>query len=145
MARLEWVEERLLNWARWKLSPGGGDLGYAGVELASSNAGRAGYCAQTVIPTSAVDASETEDALAKLPDDMQRAVHAWYLRTGGKAQASAVARMAPSTMFAKIEAAHHRLSEIFGERNRERQAERGRVEQLQNAARTSILKEKGNG
>ena len=33
MARIDWIEQRLQNWVRWKLALGGGALGYASVNL----------------------------------------------------------------------------------------------------------------
>jgi len=43
MARIDWVETRLQNWARWRLARGGdGQLGYAAVSLADADGGRSG-------------------------------------------------------------------------------------------------------
>lgn len=132
MARIEWVERRLINWAEWRLrGRGGGVLGYAAVDLgAADNGGRRGYV-EAAVPVLEVDAELTERAVRSLQADQRRSVEAWYLRSGGKDQAALRAGCSASTMFARVDVAHVRLAAWFGERAEAARAERARVEALQ--------------
>lgn len=132
MARIEWIEQRLLNWAQWRIRGGSsGALGYAAVDLgAADNGGRGGYV-EAAVPVVEVDAELTERAVRALQDDQRRAVQAWYLRSGGKDQAAVRAGCSASTMFARIEVAHVRLAAWFTERADAAKVERRRVEALQ--------------
>ena len=66
MARIDWIEDRLNNWARWKLTRGTGGLGYASVNLANPTLGVREPYAEAPIPTNAVEAGETDDAVNRL-------------------------------------------------------------------------------
>lgn len=140
MARIDWIEQRLQNWARWKLTRGGGVQGYAGVNFAAlggANAGRDGYV-ESVVPINELEAGATDTAIDTLAPDLQRAVRAWYLRREGKVQAAAEAGCAVSTMFARIDLAHMKLAQHFSDQARRASDERARVESLQTAVRPRI-------
>lgn len=132
MARIEWIEQRLRNWAEWRMRAGGGGaLGYAAVNLgAADNGGRRGYV-EASVPVLEVDAELTERAVRALLPELRTAVQAWYLRNGNKEQAAWRAGCAASTMFARIELAHVRLAAWFAERDRAARDERARVEAMQ--------------
>lgn len=65
MARIEWVKQRLENWARWSAQREAGGLGFpkqsAFVRLAAH-----GTRAEAVIPIDNVEASITDDAIQAL-------------------------------------------------------------------------------
>ena len=131
MARIEWIEHRLDNWARWKLCRGGGVLGYAGVDLTEANAGRGGYV-ETRVPISEVDAAEMDQAVQALtPTDLALTVIEVYTGRGGLKDKARRLGCAEATVHARIDHAHRQLEARLAEAQRQRQAERQRVEGLQ--------------
>lgn len=135
MARIDWIEQRLLNWARWRLMQGGGVLGYAAVNLASPTPGVRDPYAAAPVPTNAIEAAATDDAIKSLTPDLRDAVVAWYLRTDGMAGVTRRLGVGERTVHLRIETAHHRLADHFAERERQAREERRRVEALQAAHR----------
>jgi hypothetical protein len=136
VARIDWIEQRLLNWARWRLSRGGGMLGYASVDLtglADADAGRDGYISAT-IPISDVEASETEGAVERLQSELKAAVEIVYLGTGTMNEKCARLFIAAQTMKDRIGRAHRVLADHFLAQQDKRKAERERVERLQRTA-----------
>lgn len=135
MARIEWVESRLLNWARWKLDPGDGALGYARPNVAGINAGRDGYI-EASIPISDVEASETEQAVQRLnPPGLVMTVFEVYCGAGGIKDKARRLCCAEATVHARIDQAHRQLATHLAERQRQREAERARVERVQASVR----------
>lgn len=136
MSRIEWVEFRLQNWARWQLCRGGGALGYAQVQLASgANAGRDGYVT-AVIPISDVEASETDTAIGRLnPPGLALTVREVYAGIGGLRDKARRLCCSEATVHARIGQAHKQLATMFLDAEQRRRAERARVEQLQGVAR----------
>lgn len=138
MARVKWVEERLCNWARWKVMRGRGPLGYAAVNLADADAGRSGYI-EASVPVDDVEASETNDAVLGLTPELQRTLLAVYCGegagSGGVRQAARRLHLGESAVHARIDRAHRLMAQAFGERDERRKQERARVEALQAAMR----------
>jgi DNA-directed RNA polymerase specialized sigma24 family protein len=136
MARIEWIEMRLLNWARWRLMEGSGPLGYAGVNLTDPTAivQRNPY-ADAPVPTNAIEAGETEDGIRQLEPDLAKAVQAWYLRTDGLRGALKQTGVSESTLHQRIDRAHRRLAEWLNDRQERARQERERVAALQAASR----------
>ena len=137
MARTEWIAQRLANWARWRLTRGGGALGYAGVNLADPNAGRDGY-AETVVPTSDVEAADTEDAVQRLPSELRATVTEYYLGAGGLELKLRRLCIAKATLHKRLDQADRLLAEHFTARQDAARAERQRVESLQQGARARV-------
>ena len=136
MARIEEIERRLLNWARWRLARGGGMLGYATVnltDLADSDAGRDGYITAT-IPISDVEASETEDAVSRLPSELKASVEIVYIGAGTMNEKCARLFIAIQTLKDRVQRAHRMLQDHFLAQHDKREAERQRVERLQRGA-----------
>jgi hypothetical protein len=135
MARIDWIERRLLNWARWRLTRGMGGLGYAGVNLAE-----AGTAAATddpnPIPISDVEASETADALLRLnPPGLRLSVEEFYIGRGGVRDKCRRLCCGESTLYARIDQAHRQLADLLNEADKRRRAERERVEGVLRSAR----------
>lgn len=65
MRRIDWVKDRLENWARWSVQRHSGALGYPKASVFAQLAGR-GRRAEAVIPIDSVDASLTDDAVQAL-------------------------------------------------------------------------------
>lgn len=135
MARDEWMEQRLQNWARWKLMAGSGVLGYAAVNLAQADAGRDGYV-EARVPINEVDASETDQAVQQLhPPVLRLTVVAYYTRRGGMREVTRALGCAEATVHARIAQAHTQLVAFLAETKRRADAERRRVETLQERMR----------
>lgn len=134
MPRIDWVEERLQNWARWKIARGGGELGYGGIDLGTANGGRSGYVTAS-IPILETEASATDDAVNRLvPAGTVLTVHEYYVGPGGHQEKALRLGISVAAMYARIEKAHQQLAELFiaQREQRERQRlERERVELLQ--------------
>jgi hypothetical protein len=135
MARIEWVHFRLLNWSRWMLTQGMGPLGYAGVDLTDPTPSELAPYEQAPVPTNAIEASDTNEAVHKLPGELKATVLEHY--TGKGTQADHVKRLVCSraTLYARIERAHRLLAEHFNARRDRRDAERERVERVIQANR----------
>lgn len=134
MARIEWVEYRLLNWARWKLCSGSGGLGYASVNLTDPNVGRDGY-AEAAIPISDVEASSTDDAISRLPGELKATVIEVYTGPGGETDHLRKLFCAKATMHARIGRAHRLLADHFTAQADRQRVERERLAQLIESAR----------
>ena len=129
MARIDWIEQRLQNWVRWAAMKGSGALGYAGVNLAGCNAGRDGYI-EAAIPTSDIEASETDSAVQRLPSELRATVVEIYLGSGGLAEKLTNLCCAKATAMARIDRAHRMLADHFLAKQDRQRAERERVEAL---------------
>lgn len=135
MARIEWVEYRLLNWANWKLSRGGGVLGYASVNLANPDGGRDGYV-EARVPISDVDADEVERAIGQLnPPGLALTVREVYAGPGGIRDKARRLCCAEATVYARIDQAHVQLARLLSDQQRLRAQARRDVERLQQQAR----------
>lgn len=139
MARIEAIEQRLVNWARWKLSRGSqGSLGYAAVDLtklADMDTGRGSLYASAAVPISAVEAAETDDGVQRLPSELRRTVEVNYLHPGTQAERARLLCCAEGTIKDRIGRAHRLLSQHFEAVEARRRAERERVEALREANR----------
>lgn len=132
MARLEWVEERLQNWARWRIGRSDGDLGPARSEPTLwSGAGRGRY-ATPAVPILEAEAAATDEAVNRLtPAGMVLTVHLYYCGRGGHEEKAKELCCAVSTMYARIDSAHQQLAEHFRAQQERQRIERARVEALQ--------------
>jgi DNA-directed RNA polymerase specialized sigma24 family protein len=109
MARIEWVEQRLQNWARWRLTRGGGVLGYASVNLLAAAMPR-DRDVDAPVPTSDVDAREIDDAVGRLPSELRATVTEAYLGEGGLRHKLQRLCVSESTLHARIGRAHRMLA-----------------------------------
>lgn len=133
MARIDWIEQRLLNWQRWKLG-GGGVLGHAGTSWADFGMPRDTY-GEVPIPTSNVEGGETDDAVQRLPSELKATVIETYLGTGGMRKHCERLAIGESTLHARIDRAHRLLADHFMARQDKARDERERVEGLQHSIR----------
>lgn len=139
MARIEWVEHRLLNWARWKLCRGSGMLGFAKVNYAEASSGRDGYV-DARIPISDVDADETDQCIGQLnPPVLAETVSRFYLDPGGIKDKARRLCCAEATVYARVDQAHRQLGTLLAERQRRREAERQRIEAVQQSVRPGSI------
>ena len=127
MARIEWIEQRLVNWANWKLGESGS---YAGVQLGQVPLPRDPY-ADAPIPISNLDAAETDAGVQRLPVELKRTVEEVYAGRGGERDKMARLGIGRSTLYERIDAAHRLLASHFTSRAELARTERARVEALQ--------------
>lgn len=131
MARIDWIEHRLLNWARWRARSGRGALGYARVQLGVQAVVTRDPYADAPIPINDIEAGATDDAVQRLPSELKATVIEHYTGPGGELDHLRVLCCAKATMYARIERAHRLLADHFTAQKDRAAAERQRVEALQ--------------
>ena len=132
MARIEAIEHRLLNWARWKA---GRSIRYAGACPTNSGMPRSPY-ADAPIPVSDCEASETDEAIDKaLLPTSRLTVYTVYLAPGGEADRLKTLGCSKAAMHERIGVAHRALAHYFAGLAERRRTERERVEALHRGRR----------
>jgi hypothetical protein len=106
MARIEDIERRLLNWARWKHGAGAGGLGYASVNYMALTGEDRDQGAEPVIPTFDCEASETDGAVMALPSELRATVEVVYVLGGGMAAKARRLAVTEVTVWARVARAH---------------------------------------
>jgi len=132
MARIDWVEQRLQNWARWRLMQGSGVLGYAGVDLtklADSDAGRDGYITAT-IPISDIEAGETDAVVQRLPSELRATVESAYTGKGTMRERCTRLCITEDTFYRRVDRAHRLMAEHWRHKQAMQAEERARIEAL---------------
>jgi len=137
VARIEWVETRLRNWARWRISRDGGVLGHATAQLGdAANGGRSGYVTSPV-PIFEAEAAEMDEGVQGLrPLGLRDTVVEVYVMPGGMADHAHELCCSEATIYARLVKAHEQLAAWLLERQARRKAERDRVEALQPGSST---------
>lgn len=125
MGRIDDIERRLQNWARWKLGPGGGDLGYARVDL-TADTSREGY-REARIPTLDCEAEETDRAVLALPSELRRTIELYYLHGGSVRRKAEMLCCTERAVHARVERAHQAIQSWLQDLERARRQERARV------------------
>lgn len=118
MARLEWVKQRLVNWALWKARNEGGGLGFATQSVLLSEASDTRY-AGNIIPVLEMDGEQTNCAVESLKQDRPRlyqTLYAIYIDNLGIKRAAREMGLAESTVKGLLDAADHALSAWFGDK-----------------------------
>lgn len=130
MARIEAIEHRLLNWARWKA---GRSVSYAAVNPDNAGMPREAW-ADAPIPVTDCEASETDDAIDKvLTPDQRQTVYEVYLGRGSERDRLRRLGCSKTAMNDRTCEAHCRLASHFSDLAQRRKAERARVEGLRNS------------
>lgn len=135
MARIQWIEERLLNWQRWRLTQGAGVLGYAAVNYANPTPEVREPYAEAPIPFNDIEASDTETAVQRLPIELRRTVFEHYVGRGTMSDHLKRLQVTRPTLYARIDLAHRMLANDFSAQREKRDRERQRVEALQASMR----------
>lgn len=118
MARIDWVKDRLENWARWAVQRQAGALGYPRQSVFARLAGK-GTRAEAVIPIDDVDAALTDDAVNALRWDkphLYLTLQCIYVQGREIAETAQRLGRAPSTIKAHLEQADQLLAVWFRER-----------------------------
>ena len=116
MARIEWVKQRLENWALWKDRESSGSLGYArsSVLLCEPTDGYR----EAPLPVDDIDASLTNTAVESLRagrSHLYMTLQLIYLEDLGVRETARRMARAESTIKANLDQADHALSQWFGE------------------------------
>ena len=140
MARDPNIERRLINWARWMEGAGDVGLGYGSGSMWDRVRVDCSPNRQSVIPTNAVEAEQTDRAIKSLPTELIETVHLHYAGRGTTVAAmAATLGCAVSTLHWRIGDAHRRITVWVSDREREAAARRQIEEQVQQVARTVRL------
>lgn len=129
MAKIAWVEQRLLNWARWKASGGSGGLGYASGTLTDRVDGD--RYREAVIPTDEVDASVTDQAVQSLQltrSHLHLTLVCVYLKDMPRADAARRMQCSVDAVYSRRDEAHRALAQWFDARNRRQVEARQKAE-----------------
>jgi hypothetical protein len=132
MAKLQWIAERLDNWARWKLAAGSSSLAH--VNLENADMPREAY-ADAPIPIADCEASDTDDAVERLPGELKATMIEYHLGRGGLRHKLARLCCAESTLHARMERSHRLLADHFMAKQDKAVAERERLKGLQASVR----------
>jgi hypothetical protein len=125
MSRVEEVERRLLNWARWRIGGSSGGLGFAKTSMGNQSGGS--RYRESVIPTNAAEAMETDDAVKGLEADLRDVVEQHYGEGLSVALVAVRRGRSAATIYARLDRAHAVLDQVFRDRAYARRAERERV------------------
>jgi hypothetical protein len=121
MARIEWVKQRLDNWALWHERQAGGGLGFA-TQSSFLQEFDSGRYRQAWVPCDEVEAGVTDQGVAALrlvDEGLFDVLVLMYLKGSGVSGAAVTLHIAPSSVHARLDRADRRLSEWFTERKRQ--------------------------
>lgn len=124
MARIEWVRQRLENWALWHERGCGGGLGYATQSVLLSEPVDGGR--QAWVPVDEIDAAITDEGVESLKlghGHLHDTLHLFYLRGIGIKETARLMARAESTIKAQLERADQLLALWFADRKRRKEAE----------------------
>ncbi len=119
MARIEWVQLRLNNWALWKDRENSGGMGFKTQSSFLNEASTDRY-RESVIPVDDIDASVTNTAVESLKDarsDLYGTLQCIYPKGLGIKETARRGGCAESTIKARLEQADKALSDWFTSRN----------------------------
>lgn len=125
MARLEDIERRLLNWARWTHGAGSGGLGYGSTWNATASGST---YREAIIPTFDHEASITDMAVRALDERLQATIKQVYLTGDSPAIDARRLGCSQATVKARVWDAHRRINAWLMDRKAMQDRERQRVE-----------------
>lgn len=102
MQRIKWVDERLQQWAHWRMA---GDGGYRSPSFTETSGQYTSDPYNSYVEFSAeqeAKALEMDGALAALPDDLRRVVIAYYTWQGGMATMAEKLRVTRATIHRRL-------------------------------------------
>lgn len=128
MARIEDIDRRLCNWARWKLGAASGGLGFSSPGQAREGGGY-GYRV-AVIPTVDCEAEETDRAVQSLDERLRSTLIKVYVGAGSLKWKAVGLGIGEAAVHARVWDAHRKLAAWFTEKQNRARTERRRVESL---------------
>jgi hypothetical protein len=144
MARIEWVKQRLENWALWSATMEGGGLGFSS-QAAFLNAGAdPGRYREAAVPIDEVDASVTDLAVAHLKlghGHLHQTLRLFYVKGQGITGTARTMRRAESTIHNHLGQADALIAAWFRDRNTNVQAKPAQfvVQLLDEEAKARLL------
>jgi len=142
MARIDWVQRRLENWARWYDRMHSGGLGFASQAAFLTEAVDCDRSNEAHIPVDEVEASVTNDAVEALKlgyGHLHQTLRLYYIKGQGIKQTARTMRRAESTIKAQLAQADGLLAVWFTERKRQQEARSAEFRARQDAARPAKL------
>lgn len=136
------IERRLLNWSRWKLTDGVGSglgLGYGRVGMWSSVVVDCGGRVESRVPTNAVEAGETDQAVEMLPVLLRDTVKVYWLTDHPVDVKARMLGCAVSTVHSRVREANVQLTALVGQRGRDQAMQRQALAQEQERLRLAGL------
>jgi hypothetical protein len=135
MGRIEDMERRLQNWARWKFGAGAGALGYARVNPATVLGADRSQIDEARIPTVDCEAEETNQAIVQLPSELRATVEVVYVGAGSMAQKARRLAVTPATVDQRVWRAHRLIQSWLADKALQRRRVRELTEARQQEAR----------
>lgn len=139
MARNDEIERRMLNWARWKTGSGNIGLGYGRSSMWNQVKVDCKGLRESVIPTNAIEADQTDVAINALPLFLRDTVCVMYLSDDPIREKAARLGCATSTVHSRVADAHNRILSWVAERERIAHARRESLAQDHERARLVSL------
>lgn len=140
-ARIEDMDRRLDNWARWRAGGRAGGLGFAAVNTLAALGGDRGRYREATIPTVDCEGAETDIAVRALPVELVRTIEVHYLSGLGVAAQAVKLGVTPATVRVRLCRSHGLLQTWFADQAQQRRAQRERVERVTQAARPGVRNE----
>lgn len=128
MARIKRIQQRLENWALWKVRDDTGALGYATRSVLASDVWSRGSYNGMLIPVIEQEAEETNRAIESLRmrrSHLFKTLELYYIKGVGISGTARAMLRAESTIKAQLEQADHAIAEWLDDKANER--ERARV------------------
>jgi hypothetical protein len=129
MARIEDIERRLQNWARWRLGATRSGLGYASMRWDGGI--RTPGNRESIVPTIDCEAEETDRAVMALASTLRATVEVEYLQGWSLRRKAQHLACSEPTVKSRIWQAHRHLSHWLADKAQLAQVERARVQRLQ--------------
>lgn len=143
MARIDWVQRRLENWARWHATMNGGGLGFATQAVFLTEAVDCDGRQEARIPIDEVEAGVTHEGVEGLKlghGHLYETLRHIYLRGEGIKQTARIMRRAESTIKAQLAQADALLAAWFAERRRRKAEEAEALRRQIEAARPAYAR-----
>lgn len=138
-ARIEDMDRRLDNWARWLAGGRVGGLGFAAVNMLAAMGGDRGRYREASIPTSDCEGAETDAAIKTLPAELIQTIEVHYLSGLGVAAQAVRLGVTPATVRVRLCRSHGLLQTWFADQAQQRRAQRERVERVTLVARPPFV------
>lgn len=118
MARIDWVKQRLENWALWKARSDSNGLGYARSSILLALGGTTNGSRESIIPVDEVEASRTDKAVESLKlrrSHLYLALQLFYVKGHGIKQTARIMCRAESTVKAQLAEADAAIAQWFND------------------------------
>lgn len=136
MARDPYIEQRLINWGRWKAGDKSGGLGFAATNWQAFNDSDRYSTSAPVLPDG--EESVTEAAVQSTAEDLRAALAMQYVEGGSIESKAARIGCHEQTYRGRVNAGQRAVSAWLADRDQASRKERERVESMQRVASASL-------